>query len=469
VPVTSLRFFAFSFVALAFYYLSPKKFQNLFLLVVSYAFYALWTWHFPIVLFIVTCITYIISLRLRSHEQPRRLLWMGIGINLLLLGYLKYFDFFLDKFQNIIDELGGLSILRGWEILLPIGLSYYILQAISYLVDVSRGQLSEIPSFSHFALYLGYFPKMVSGPIERAGRFLPQISRKRVVDNQALSRSLSLVVMGLARKMLIANPLAVLTSSGYFESPWSYGSAALLLNIIAYAFMLYNDFAGYTSIVRGVSGFFGIELSANFRQPFFSRNLMELWTRWHITLSSWLRDYIYMPLTRAFIRRNPNPRWLPALVIPPIVTLTASAAWHGLSRHILLWGLLTGILIAGERVFLAWFPDSGTTPAWRGILSWTVTMGLMLIALVPFTVNLTAVKSYWWGMVSRWGSLELDVRVVGLIVLSLGIDVLMFREQETVFTRWPRWVQAGALAFTVIGFILLSQADYRPPFVYQGF
>jgi D-alanyl-lipoteichoic acid acyltransferase DltB (MBOAT superfamily) len=468
-PITSLRFFAFTLVALILYYWVPKKIQNQLLLLISFLFYGLWAWHFPIVLLIVIFITYFLARAIVHQNHPRRLLWLGISVNLLLLGYLKHYGFFLEKIETLIGDPSVVSVLRGWEILFPLGMSYYSLQAISYLVDVSRGQIRTIPPFMHFALYLGYFPKMLSGPIERAGPFLSQLARKRVLNNQTLARSFTLVMLGLARKMLIANPLAAIIQGDYFSSPWKYNSIELAVNLIAFSFMLYNDFTGYTSIVRGVSGFFGIELSANFRQPFFSGNFTELWTRWHITLSSWLRDYIYLPLTRVFLRRQTNPRALPTLVVPPLVTLVASAAWHGVTRNILFWGLLMGSLIAAERVLQSRRPFTNVRPLWRRLISWGLTTGLMLATLVPFVGTLATTKSYWWGLVSRWNSFTIDGRIVVLCAISFGADLVMIKDQEMVFLRWPKYVQAGLLTITILGLFLVSQADFRSPFVYQGF
>lgn len=468
-PITSLRFFAFTLVALILYYWFPKKIQNQLLLLISFLFYGLWAWHFPVVLLIVTFITYFLARAIVHQNHPRRLLWLGISVNLLLLGYLKHYGFFLEKIEMLIGDPSVVSVLRGWEILFPLGMSYYILQAISYLVDVSRGQIRTIPPFMHFALYLGYFPKMLSGPIERAGPFLSQIARNRVVDNQTLARSFTLVMLGLARKLLIANPLAAIIKGDYFSSPWKYSSIDLAVNLIAFSFMLYNDFTGYTSIVRGVSGFFGIELSANFRQPFFSENFTELWTRWHITLSSWLRDYIYLPLTRVFLRRQTNPRALSTLVLPPLVTLVASAAWHGVTRNILFWGFLMGSLIAAERVLQSRRPFTNVRPLWRRLISWGLTTGLMLATLVPFAGTLATTKSYWWGLVSRWNSFTIDGRILVLCAISLGTDLVMIKDQEMVFLRWPKYVQAGLLTITILGLFLVSQADFHSPFVYQGF
>jgi len=185
------------------------------------------------------------------------------------------------------------------------------------------------PDVVHFALYLAYFPKLLAGPIERARSFLPRLTAAGDVTNDVLARSATLIVIGIGRKLLIADPLFSRIPAEVTVDPLQYPAPRLLVWLVAYAFALYNDFAGYTDIVRGVSGLFGIELSRNFAAPFFSRNFTELWTRWHITLSSWLRDYIYFPLSRALVRRNPNATHFVTLFVPPMVTMLVSGLWHG--------------------------------------------------------------------------------------------------------------------------------------------
>ncbi len=470
-PINSLRFFGFTLIALVVYYLVPKRAQNAVLLVASYGFYAVWAWHFPLVLLGVTLFTYSLSILMhkrRGHAQL--ILSIGIAGNLLVLVYLKHFGFFLDNVKEFVGGVGSLEALRGWEILFPVGLSYYALQAISFLVDSSRGQAPAQPPFIHFALYLGYFPKLLSGPIERARAFISQLGHKRIVDNALVARSFTLVMLGLARKLLIADPLAAIILGDVFRAPTKYEAPVLLTTLLAYVFMVYSDFAGYTAIVRGVSGFFGIELSANFRLPFFARNLTELWNRWHITLSSWLRDYIYLPLSRAFLRRNANPRWLPTLILPPVVTLMVSAMWHGLSRNILIWGALMGSIIASERVLQGVRPVPLQQPSWRVGLARLATFSVIVLAMVPFAAPLSEILNFWKGLFLRWTVIELDVRVIILLIVSVCIDVIIMRgKDETVFLRWPSWARVASLTLTLLGLFLISQADFRPAFVYQGF
>ena len=186
-------------------------------------------------------------------------------------------------------------------LLLPIGLAYYSLQNISYLIDIYRKQTVAATDFIDFALYLAYFPKLLSGPIERARTFLPKLAQPRHVDNKLLARSFTLIIVGLMRTLLIAGILLKMIFWDAFETPAKYTAPELIGWLLIYSLFLYNDFAGYTSIVRGVSGLFGLELSRNFSQPYFTRNLTEFWNSWHISLSHWLRDYIYFPLSRAHV------------------------------------------------------------------------------------------------------------------------------------------------------------------------
>ena len=203
----------------------------------------------------------------------------------------KAASFYLYRLTSLLEQTGIQPGLGGLQIIIPLGLSYYVLQNISYLVDVYRGQIPASTNRVDFSLYLAYFPKMVAGPIERARTFLPILARPRRVDNQALSRSLILILVGLVRKLLIGDLLfAHIPWEAFTGEPGVFSKIELIAWLTVYAFALYNDFAGYTLIVRGVSGFFGIELSPNFRAPYFSRNFTEFWNRWHITLSEWLRD-----------------------------------------------------------------------------------------------------------------------------------------------------------------------------------
>ena len=305
--VTSLEFAGFVGLTLLVYYLLPRRPQNVLLLVVSYGFYSTWSWRYVLVLAAITLFNFGLALRLSA--RPRRwTLWLGIGVNLLALGLLKYEDFFLPDLRAALVRWGVETDIVGLSILLPVGMSFYILAVISYLVDVYRGQLPASRDWVDFALYMAYFPKLLTGPIERARVFLPRLAASRRVDNEVLARSVALIVIGVVRKVVFADTLFLMLPNRLWSDPGRFSSPGLLVYLIVYGFALYNDFAGYTGVVRGVSGLFGIELSPNFNVPYFARSLSEFWSRWHITLSQWLRDYIYFPTSRALLRRNPLAR-----------------------------------------------------------------------------------------------------------------------------------------------------------------
>jgi hypothetical protein len=209
--------------------------------------------------------------------------------------FFRSVNFYLPEFISLADRLGLPISEHSFKFILPVGLAYYTLQNISYLVDVRHKQIAASVDFIDFALYLAYFPKLLSGPIERARTFLPQLANPRRVDNETLARSFTLIIVGLLRKLLIASLFSGILFWNAFETPALYTAPELIGWIVIYGLFLYNDFAGYTSIVRGISGLFGIQLSHNFKQPYFARNLTEFWNNWHISLSHWLRDYIFFP------------------------------------------------------------------------------------------------------------------------------------------------------------------------------
>jgi D-alanyl-lipoteichoic acid acyltransferase DltB (MBOAT superfamily) len=363
----------------------------------------------------------------------------------------------------------------GLKILIPLGLSYYVLQAISYLVDVYRGQLKASTDFIDFSLYLAYFPKLVSGPIERARTFLPKLASQRVVDKQVLARSAMLIFVGMIRKLLIADLLAASFLPDVFELPAKYNPLELTLWLLIYAFALYNDFAGYTNMVRGVSGLFGIELSANFRTPYFSRNFTEFWKRWHITLSEWLRDYIYFPLSRFLSRLDHKYRNLMNLILPPMITMLVSGLWHGFSLHMLLWGGLHGFYQIVERLPALWRPvvPPQNQPIWRQGLGMGIVFVLVILAWVPFRWELPAAFEFWAALLN-WSDISIRYRrlffVMPFLLASLVIDLFQYwKQDEFVFLKWPLSVRAACMALVLLLVFITTGGDFEQPFVYQAF
>lgn len=469
--IISLGFAGFCALVLVLYYILPHRAQNILLLAASYAFYASLSWAFPLVLLVMTGIDYALGRRV-SDGRPHRRRWLILGVlfNLAVLLFFRFAHFFVPDMIRLLSPLG--VPLEGLKILLPVGLSFYSLQAISYLVDLSRKQTVPADDIIDFALAMAYFPKLIAGPIERFRDFIPALSRPRVVDNTVLSRSLTLLVIGLVRKVVVADTLLTAIPGKLYSHPGQFSAAELAIWTAAFMMGLYNDFAGYTEIVRGVSGFFGIELSRNFAFPLFSRNLTEFWSRWHITLSNWLKDYIYFPVSRVLVRRNLSRFNIANLVLPPVVTMLASGLWHGTGWNFLVWGGLMGLVLIAERLPGLWRPviAPGKRPAWRRYLATTGLLVFGLLAVVMFKASVPAALVIWQRIATWSGSALPDSRVFLVVIPALWIDWIQYRRKnEWAFLAWPRLAQAAVLAAAVLAVFLFSRAQINEPFIYQGF
>jgi D-alanyl-lipoteichoic acid acyltransferase DltB (MBOAT superfamily) len=260
-----------------------------------------------------------------------------------------------------------------------------------------------------------------------------------------------------------------------FAAPSFFSALDLWGWLIVYGFALYNDFAGYTSIVRGVSGLFGIELAQNFLQPYFARNFGEFWNRWHMTLSAWLRDYIYFPTLRSLLRRNRSRTSLVNIVVPPIVTMLVSGLWHGLSLNMLVWGGLHGLYLVGERLLALRGPvvPPDQQPRWRQWFGMGVVFVLVMWAWVPFRLEMPLALQYWQGMLT-FGEFGMQYRRLvfagGYILIAVLLDLLQYRyRDEVLFLRWPRPAQGFLLATVIFLILILSVGSVTTPFVYQGF
>jgi alginate O-acetyltransferase complex protein AlgI len=474
--ITSLTFFYLLAVVLGVYYVLPRRAQNVWLLLVSYIFIVTWAWQFSLILLVITAANFCLARLMRKTERDQLfILWLGIGLNLIVLLFFRKANFYLPDLLVLLANLGLQFSSHSLNILLPIGLAYHTLQNISYLVDVYRNQTSPTSDFIDYALYLAYFPKLLAGPIEAARTFLPKLAQPRRVDNELLVRSITLIIVGLVRKLFFASILSGIIFWDAFEVPTKYTGPELISWLLIYSFFLYNDFAGYTSIARGVSGLFGIELSPNFKQPYFARNLTEFWNSWHITLSHWLRDYIYFPVGRALLRRNPSRRNAINLILPPMATMLVSGLWHGLDWHMVLWGGLHGAYQVVERFGSLWGPvvPPHKWPLWRQGLAMSIVFILVLFAWVPFIMDLPVAMAYWRGMFD-WTNPDIRYRrillFVPLFVVTITVDWLQRHFQDEVFfLRWPRYVQAPLLAAAMILLAFLMQSPQIEPFVYQGF
>jgi len=446
------------------YHRLRPRLQLYWLLLLSYAFYAWWAGRFLPVLVLLTLAGYAIARRLdhsgspQGHADParRRWLWIGIGLNVAALALLR---------------LGY----RGEPFAEPfavLGVSFYALQIMAYLFDTYSGILKTPHTLTELALYVAYFPKMAAGPIERPQAFLRQLLEPRGVDDARFARAATLIAVGLTRKLVLADPLAARLSPDVLMTPAAFDRMTLAATVLGYAFVLYNDFAGYSSIARGVSALFGIELSQNFAQPFAAHSFTDLWTRWHITFSHWLRDYVYLPVSRYFLRRDLRRTNTANLLVPPMATMLVCGLWHGASFNLLLWGGLHGVYLVLERLArLRWPPAPGAAlPAWRraaGIaLVFSVSCWTLVVLLLPTTRALEVWAQLLTGPI---GELP-DLRLLLYMLPSLWLDWMQSRHgEDVVFMPWPRVARAALLAIAIP--LWLAAYSTAPPraFVYQGF
>ena len=494
VTVTTLLFFVCAALAALIYQKLPQRLRQPWLLLISAAFVATWSWQFVLVLAVFSAVNYALGRR-AAPPDPRHKTWAraGIAVNVLFLLVFKYADFYLPQFSKWLNALGMLEPGLVLQILLPIGLSFLVVQNISYLLDVANKRLPPETNFARFCLYIFYFPKLLSGPVERARVFLPRLAGPLKVDRALLERSASLILTGLFRKLVIANSLFNMIPADAFITPLDYPGQQLLAWLIAYAFALYNDFAGYTAIVRGVSLWFGIELSPNFNLPYYARNFTEFWNRWHISLSNWLRDYIFYPLAWSLRRRVPDQNHVLNIVLPPMITMLVSGMWHGLAWNMLLWGGLHGLFMVLERLPLLKKPPVplNKRPRWRQRLGVLLTFSLAVLAWVPFRMELPVALQYWQGLIKwtmpdfkglglaiigwnplwSWSPLGLpNPLLIVMLILAIALDAQQHRAgSEEWLLNWPRWAQVLLVFALLLVALLAFFADTTAPFVYQGF
>ncbi len=492
--ITSLVFVALAFLAALIYRKLPGKWRSPWLLLISAAFVASWSWQFIVVLLLFGLINYAFGLRLaRQDGKPTGWVIFAILTNLLILFIFKYNHFYQPGLTHLLETLGFSVAADGLKILLPVGLSFLVVQNISYVVDVAGGRLPAERDLIKFWVYVLYFPKLLSGPVERARDFLPRLSDPLKINRDLLEKSLSLLVVGFFRKVFLADALFRTIPDNAFISPLDYAGQHLLFWLLGYAFAIYNDFAGYTAIARGISLWFGIELNLNFNLPYLSHNFTEFWNRWHISLSTWLRDYIFYPLSLKLTRRFRQPGNLLALAVPPLATMLVSGMWHGLAWNMLVWGGLHALFLIGERIaglIKRPIPLSKQS-AWQRTIGVLVTFILAVLAWIPFKMNLLVAKDYFiglfkWVLPSRslilaylngttsvlsWSPLNLPNPLLLLVlVIAIGFDLILNRKGNERELRSFKFGWQIVLLWVMLLLIATSLfTDSQAPFVYQGF
>ena len=331
---------------------SPKAriFRHVYLLVASYVFYGWWDWRFCFLMLLLTVVAYSTAKHLDKERYRRLAITVGIAVPLLILAFFKYTNFFLDSFSSAF----GIENMRSLNIILPVGISFYTFQSMSYTIDVYRKKIKPAKLLD-VALYISFFPQLVAGPIVKAQDFLPQLEQDRRVTLKGLEAGLQIFIMGMFKKIVLADRLSVFVDD-VFAAPAAYSSLTVILAVISYALQIYFDFSGYSDMAIGCARCMGYDLQRNFNLPYLSKNPSEFWKRWHISLSTWLQEYLYIPL-------GGNRKGKTRTYINLMLTMILGGLWHGASWTFVIWGTLHGLALCVHKAVAKNHRDKKHLPA----------------------------------------------------------------------------------------------------------
>jgi alginate O-acetyltransferase complex protein AlgI len=377
------------------------KLQNLLLWAAGYVFYGWWDWRFLLLLAASTLIDYFVAQQIDRHDEPgprKRWLYVSLVAQLGMLAVFKYFNFFIASWVDAWAGVGVTMHLPTLQIVLPVGISFYTFQTMGYVLDVYRGKMEPSRDLISFGAFISFFPQLMAGPIERAHHMVPQFSTRRTFSYEQAMQGVRLILWGFFKKVAMADGCGVFVDM-VFGAPQQYSSFTLMLGAFAFAFQIYGDFSGYSDIAIGTAKLFGFELMSNFRVPYFSRTISEFWKRWHISLSTWFQDYLFMPL--AIQLRNLR-KWGVALAV--FLTFLVSGIWHGANWTFVIWGAYHGLLLAGEqglRAILPWkLPEADAKWKFSHLPLMLVTFTITSLGLVFFRADtISKAMGYFQGMV----------------------------------------------------------------------
>jgi alginate O-acetyltransferase complex protein AlgI len=444
--------------------------QNLLLLVASFVFYGAWNWRFLFLLLVTLVNEFLASHWIARSDSPRyrkRVLFWSVGIDLAILVFFKYFNFFS---QNVGDLLGLVGLHPGdiaLQILLPIGISFYIFQGISYTVDVYRRRLEPPARFTDFSLFVSFFPQLVAGPIERATNLMPQILRPRRIQASQVNAGLFLILWGYFQKVVIADNLALLANQ-VFNQYTTFTGLDLVIGVLAFAFQIFCDFSGYSDIARGIAKLMGFDLMVNFRTPYFALNPSDFWSRWHISLSTWLRDYLYIPLGG---NRGGSVKTYRNLMI----TMLLGGLWHGAAWNFVAWGAFHGLLLIGYKMVGL---DGGHLVERKRLrhtingLQMLIMLGFTLIGWVLFRARSMEQAFYFLGNAGFATSAETAAMAYNLAFFAgplVLVQIAQYWARDLlVLTRLPVVLRSPAYAWLLL-WIIIFGARESIEFIYFQF
>ncbi len=387
----SIDFAIFLPIVFFLYWFATKgnlRVQNILLLVSSYFFYACWDYRFLFLLIFSTLLDFYTGIKIyesKNLASKKLWLWISIGINLGFLGVFKYYNFFVESFADGLSLVGFQANFPTLQVILPVGISFYTFHGLSYVIDIYKDRINPERNFINYSVFVSFFPLLVAGPIERATHLLPQIIKKREFDYSQAVNGLRQILWGLFKKVVIADNCATFANT-IFNNSSDYSGSTLFLGVLFFAFQIYCDFSGYSDIALGTARLFGLELLRNFAFPYFSRDIAEFWRRWHISLSSWFRDYLYIPLGG-----SKGGNWMK--IRNTFIIFIVSGFWHGANWTFIVWGLLNAIYIMPSiisktnRINLDIVASGKYFPTLREFVSIGITFGLTLLAWVFFRAN----------------------------------------------------------------------------------
>ncbi len=441
-----------------------ERWREVVLLFASYLFYMSWNWRYAGLLMLSTVVDYTVGRLIVKETRPgvrRSILIASLCSNLGMLCIFKYYNFFVDLAGPATTFLGfDVSFLKH-ELLLPVGISFYTFQTMSYTIDLYRGEKVLEKDFLKFSVFVAFFPQLMAGPITRAKQFLPQLHRVPTVTNERVQDGLLLVFRGLFKKIVIADLLGVLAVDKVFANPAAFSSWDLLIALYGYTFQIYNDFSGYSDIAIGLARILGFELPQNFNRPYLSQTVREFWTRWHISLSTWLRDYLYISLGG-----NRGAPW--RVKVNLMITMLLGGLWHGAALHFVAWGAYHGILLMIGRSWDSGMENSGW---WNVLRRQVVCFHLIVFGWLLFRVqDLPNFIQYVEGLVKNGMGTQIHGLFYGVLAMAIVLHVTpieRWKQLETRFLSLPVPVQAGAYAIFLVlycGFTVES-----PAFIYFQF
>ncbi|MBI2928918.1 MAG: MBOAT family protein [Verrucomicrobia bacterium] len=460
---TFLQFFA-AFLLLFYLCRNNLGARNLLIVAASYFFYGWWDYRFLSLLVLTSLVDFFVGLgleRAASDKRRKLLLCVSLAANLSVLGFFKYFDFFVESFAALLERLHLPVHPRTLGIILPVGISFYTFQSMSYIVDVYRRQMKPTRSLVNFLAYVSFFPQLVAGPIERGHHLLPQFETTLRITRAMLAEGLWLALWGMFKKVVLADNLAPLVEMVY-ENPAATGPMVVLATV-AFGFQIYCDFSGYSDIARGTAKVLGFDIMVNFNLPYSATSLREFWRRWHISLSTWLRDYLYVGLGGNRLGRART-------YVNLLVTMLLGGLWHGAAWNFVLWGLWHGAGLALNR----WWEEArGPQRRFSAALAWLLTMLCVLYGWLLFRAgawaqvcSLHAALAN-WTLPSWWQSY-----LTNLLAFTLPLVLLQVWQARTgnllVPLRQPAWTQAvlqGALLLAIV----LFWEKKSTPFIYFQF